>query len=176
MAVHILNSSTWEAGAGCSLTLWSTWSTESVPGWPGLHNGRCLPKPNKQIHYLNTQQPNRILFICNSCSSMSPGCQNKTDLELNVIQGWQDGLPLNLTFRIQSVGLIVSCREPDSHKLSSDLHVPAREHMWHPELVVSTAYWQWNWADYQMAVHLQFDRIQSMTYFRAVDYIWKNVC
>lgn len=84
---------------------------------------------------------------------MSPGCYNETDLELNVIQGWQDGLPLNLTFRIQSVGLIGSCREPDSHKLYSNLHVPAREHMWHPELVVSTAYWQWNSAQTTKRLH-----------------------
>jgi hypothetical protein len=44
--VHAFNPSTWEAEAGRFLSLRPAWSTEGVPGQPGLHR-ETLSRKNK---------------------------------------------------------------------------------------------------------------------------------
>jgi hypothetical protein len=49
VVAHAFNPSTWEAEADRSLSLRPAWSTELVPGQPGLHRELCLEntKQNK---------------------------------------------------------------------------------------------------------------------------------
>jgi hypothetical protein len=44
MVAQAFNPSTWEAEAGEFLSLRPAWSTEWVPGQPGLHRGTRSPK------------------------------------------------------------------------------------------------------------------------------------
>jgi hypothetical protein len=46
MVAHAFNPSTWEAEAGRFLSSRPAWSTERVPGQPGLHR-ETLPRKNK---------------------------------------------------------------------------------------------------------------------------------
>jgi hypothetical protein len=56
VVVHTFNPSTREAEAGGFLSSRPAWSTELVPGQPGLHRETLSPeKPNKYIHtYIHT--------------------------------------------------------------------------------------------------------------------------
>jgi hypothetical protein len=47
VVAHAFNSSTWEAEAGGFLSLRPAWSTELVPGQPGLHR-ETLSRKTKQ--------------------------------------------------------------------------------------------------------------------------------
>ena len=48
MLVHAFNPSTQEAGAGGSLSSSPAWSTEGVPGQPGLPEKPCLKKTKRK--------------------------------------------------------------------------------------------------------------------------------
>ena len=48
VVAHTFNPSTGEAEAGGSLSSRPAWSTEQVPGQPGLHRGNPVSKQNKQ--------------------------------------------------------------------------------------------------------------------------------
>jgi hypothetical protein len=48
VVAHAFNPSTWEAEAGGFLSSKPAWSTEWVPGQPGLHGESCLKKPLKK--------------------------------------------------------------------------------------------------------------------------------
>ena len=48
MVAHAFNPSTWKAEAGGFLSSRSAWSTESVPGQPGLHRETLSQKTKKQ--------------------------------------------------------------------------------------------------------------------------------
>jgi hypothetical protein len=50
MVAHAFNPSTWEAEAGRFLSLRPAWSTEWVPGQPGLHRETLSQKTNKQTN------------------------------------------------------------------------------------------------------------------------------
>ena len=60
MVVHAFNPSTWRAEAGGSLNSKPAWSTERVPGQPGLH-GETLSQKNKSNNNnkTKTQQQNK---------------------------------------------------------------------------------------------------------------------
>jgi hypothetical protein len=47
MVAHAFNSSIWEAEAGEFLSSRTAWSTEYVPGHPGLHRETLSQKQNK---------------------------------------------------------------------------------------------------------------------------------
>jgi hypothetical protein len=47
MVAHAFNPSTWEAEAGEFLSLRAAWSTEWVPGQPGLHKETLSQKSKK---------------------------------------------------------------------------------------------------------------------------------
>jgi hypothetical protein len=47
MVAHTFNPSTWEAEAGGFLSSRPAWSTESVPGQPGLHRETLSLKTKK---------------------------------------------------------------------------------------------------------------------------------
>jgi hypothetical protein len=49
VVAHAFDPSTWEAEAGGFLSSRQAWSTERVPGQPGLHREKpCLEKPKKK--------------------------------------------------------------------------------------------------------------------------------
>jgi hypothetical protein len=48
VVAHAFNPSTWEAEAGGFLSLRPAWSTEQVPGQPGLHRETLSGKNKKQ--------------------------------------------------------------------------------------------------------------------------------
>jgi hypothetical protein len=48
VVAHAFNPSTWEAEAGEFLSSRPAWSTECVPGHPGLHRKTLSRKTNKQ--------------------------------------------------------------------------------------------------------------------------------
>jgi len=48
VVVHTFSLSTWEAKAGGSLSLRIAWSTEGVPGQPGLHRETLFWKKRKR--------------------------------------------------------------------------------------------------------------------------------
>jgi hypothetical protein len=51
VVAHAFNPSTWEAEAGGFLSSRPAWSTEQVPGQPGLHKETlsCKTKKNKKL-------------------------------------------------------------------------------------------------------------------------------
>ena len=53
MVAHAFNPSTWEAEAGGFLSLRPAWSTEWVPGQPGLHRETLSRKNQNQNQYQN---------------------------------------------------------------------------------------------------------------------------
>jgi hypothetical protein len=59
VVVHAFNPSTWEAEAGRFLSSRPAWSTEWVPGWPGLHR-ETLSRKTKQTN----KNKNRKAYIC----------------------------------------------------------------------------------------------------------------
>jgi hypothetical protein len=50
VVAHAFNPSTWEAEAGGFLSSRPAWSTERVPGQPGLHRETLSRKTNKQTN------------------------------------------------------------------------------------------------------------------------------
>jgi ABC-type phosphate/phosphonate transport system substrate-binding protein len=52
VVVHAFNPSTWEAEAGRALSLRPVWTTELVPGQPGLHR-KTLPQKTKMKQIIN---------------------------------------------------------------------------------------------------------------------------
>jgi hypothetical protein len=58
MVVHAFNPSTWEAEAGKFLSLRPAWSTELVPGQPGLYRETLVLKKQKNKQ-TNKQNPNK---------------------------------------------------------------------------------------------------------------------
>ena len=70
MVVHTFNPSTWEAGAGRSLSSSPAWSTEGVPGKPGLQRetvaqkSQTKPQTNKpkQTEYFQTTIASLICY------------------------------------------------------------------------------------------------------------------
>jgi hypothetical protein len=44
MVAHTINPSTWDAESGRFLSSRAAWSTEQVPGQPGLHRETCIRK------------------------------------------------------------------------------------------------------------------------------------
>jgi hypothetical protein len=68
MVVHAFNPSTSEAEAGGFLSLRPAWSTERVPGQPGLYRETLsqLPPPKKIVYYESIICPGLVTLICNS--------------------------------------------------------------------------------------------------------------
>jgi hypothetical protein len=56
VVVHVFNPSAWEAEAGGFLSSRPAWSTEWVPGQPGLHSETLSQKTNKQTNKQQQQQ------------------------------------------------------------------------------------------------------------------------
>jgi hypothetical protein len=52
VVAHAFNPSTWEAEAGGFLSLRPAWSTELVPGQPGLHRETLSRKNKKEKKYI----------------------------------------------------------------------------------------------------------------------------
>jgi hypothetical protein len=59
MVAHAFNPSTWEAEAGRFLSSRPAWSTEWVPGQPGLHRETLPRKPNQPNKQTNKQNKTR---------------------------------------------------------------------------------------------------------------------
>jgi hypothetical protein len=59
VVVHVINPSTWEAEAeaeaGRSLEFEASWSTEQVPGQPGLHSATLSPKNKERKKQTNNR-------------------------------------------------------------------------------------------------------------------------
>jgi hypothetical protein len=62
VVVHAFNPSTWEAEAGGFLSLRPAWSTEWVPGQPGLHR-ETLSRKTKTNKQTNKQKPKQNPYI-----------------------------------------------------------------------------------------------------------------
>jgi hypothetical protein len=62
--VHAFNTSTWKAEAGGSLSLRSAWSTERVPGQPGIYreilSGKSRNKTKAKTNNLPKSIPTRL--------------------------------------------------------------------------------------------------------------------
>jgi hypothetical protein len=73
VVAHAFNPSTWEADAGRFLSLRPAWSTERVPGQPGLHRENLSRKtknqnqnqnPNPNPNHPKTQQQQQQQTLC----------------------------------------------------------------------------------------------------------------
>jgi hypothetical protein len=116
LVVHTLNPSTWEAEASRFLSLRPAWSTEWVPGQPGLYRETLthLPAPQKKkyveriacntqsmvgkAHYV--QMSHRSLYYVNKSQIYSPSSHRQA-LELLNFLLWS-------TSSLESVTLLIS--------------------------------------------------------------------
>ena len=64
VVAHAFNPSTWEAEAVGFLCSRPAWSTEWVPGQPGLHRETLSQKTNKQTNKQQQQQQKSVLGFC----------------------------------------------------------------------------------------------------------------
>jgi hypothetical protein len=67
VTAHTFNPSTWEAETGGFLSSRPVWSTECVPGQPGLHREILSRKQtNKQTNKQTIKQTNKIIIHINT--------------------------------------------------------------------------------------------------------------
>jgi hypothetical protein len=95
VVAHAFNPSTWEAEAGGFLSSRPAWSTEWVPGQPGLHRETLFRKNKNKNKTTKNQPPPPANFQC--MSSYSSTHTHTHTYTLRALAGWL-GLALTASF------------------------------------------------------------------------------
>jgi hypothetical protein len=90
--VHAFNPTTWEAEAGRFLSSRPAWSTECVPGQPGLHRETLSRKPRKQT---NNNKPFFLPIHLNPCETDCLYQRKKEMRELDRILSFKNVSKMN---------------------------------------------------------------------------------